>query len=304
MTKTVVILLSDKRSGSTLLQRILCQHLDIQHVQHTPHTYYETHHWLKAAVMLQQDARLFSGGTVYKGYGSRRNARTYMEACLRDNLPDFALPADDRRLVFEGWDALCKRYAAPIFFEKSPQHLAHWAALALMLEWIQSSQLNVKVIGLTRHPLAVLHSAAELFGTPPDARQYGWLEIQRNLLSFSELLPSGAYLGIRYEDLITDSPTTLESIGSHIGVSALPSMAEEIHQDSLQSWKQDSNFFVQLADPTIQMAQHFGYREFDLAPNATPELQATSLRQQRRARILTKLRDRVIKPVLLKRKVR
>ena len=64
MSRTVVILLSDKRSGSTMLQDELCKHSDIQHVAYSPPTYFETHHWLKAAVLLGMPAKTYYGHRV------------------------------------------------------------------------------------------------------------------------------------------------------------------------------------------------------------------------------------------------
>ena len=103
--KTVVILLSDKRSGSTMFQDALCAHPNIQTVDYSPHTYLETHHWLKAAVLLGQNPSLFSNGKTYKNYGSKKNARIYLEAELKGNLPNYIIPKDDKQLVFEGWVA-------------------------------------------------------------------------------------------------------------------------------------------------------------------------------------------------------
>jgi hypothetical protein len=61
---TVIILLSDKRSGSTMFQNEICKHPDIQTVIYSPHTYLETHHWLKGAVLL--------GKSDYSGYGLKK----------------------------------------------------------------------------------------------------------------------------------------------------------------------------------------------------------------------------------------
>ena len=99
--KTVVILLSDKRSGSTMFQDALCAHPKVQTVEYSPHTYLETHHWLKAAVLLSVHHSLFSNGITYKNYGSRKNARIYLENELKGNLPDYEIPKDDKQLVFE-----------------------------------------------------------------------------------------------------------------------------------------------------------------------------------------------------------
>ena len=138
--KTVVILLSDKRSGSTMFQDALCAHPKVQTVEYSPHTYLETHYWLKAAVLLGVNPLLFEKGKVYKNYGSKNNTRIYLEDLLTKNLPNYIIPKDNKQLVFEGWEALCERFARPVFFEKSPQFLAHWSALSLLLEWAQKTQ--------------------------------------------------------------------------------------------------------------------------------------------------------------------
>lgn len=93
---TVVILLSDKRSGSTIFQTEFTRHAAVTGLRYSSHTYLESHHWLKGAVMLQRPDRLFAGGRTYRNYGGRRNARTYMIDTILGNLPDFAPPAQTR----------------------------------------------------------------------------------------------------------------------------------------------------------------------------------------------------------------
>ena len=105
---TVVILLSDKRSGSTMLQDELCKHSGIRHVDYSPHTYFETHHWLKASVVLNRPDALYSGFRPYAGYGSRENARTYLIDTLKGNMPDYEPPENDEELISEG-GTLCAR---------------------------------------------------------------------------------------------------------------------------------------------------------------------------------------------------
>ena len=269
--RTVVILLSDKRSGSTMIQRELCKHPDIQTVAYSPHTYFETHHWLKGAVLLGRAPETFAGHKVYAGYGSRANARTYLIDCVKTNVPEFQVPEDDRRLVFAGWEALCEQFAQPVFFEKSPQHLAQWAALSLLLEWIQETSFHVRVIGLTRNPLSVQYSAYQLFHSQPAKRQFGWLEIQKNLLAFQYLLPDGAFFHVRYEDIIEQPDSTFAALCGFIGVPPWPGMGGTTHSASLTKWRDDAYFTLQL-DPSVkQMARHLGYSEAELDNPAKPE---------------------------------
>lgn len=304
MKKTVVVLLSDKRSGSTMFQRELCKHPTVQTVAYSPHTYLETHHWLKAAVMLGVAPELFSGGKVYRGYGSSKNARTYMEDCIHRNVPEFEIPVDDRDLVFEGWEALCDCFAEPVFFEKSPQFLAHWGCLELMLEWIERTDFRVKVIGLTRNPLSVLYSAQKLFYTKPEKRQHGWVEIHENLLRIQECLKPEQFMLCRYEDIVQQPVQAFSQISRFIGVSEQAFVGSGIHTGSVNKWESDVRFTIQLADSVRAMARQLNYTESELE---NPEKPVPSLffRFKRRAEGFLKLsiarfKDQLYVPILLR----
>lgn len=260
----VVILLSDKRSGSTMFQDELCKHSEIMTVDYSPHTYLETHHWLKAAVMLGFDPQLYSGGKVYSGYGSIWGAKEYMIDCIIKNVPDFVIPENDRDLIFEGWEAMCDQFAKPVFFEKSPQILAQWGALSLMLEWMEMTKHKVKVIGLIRNPMAVMYSAWELFHTEPERRQYGWLDIHKNLLAMKAILPEQSYYQVKYEDIIDKPVETFADICRFIGVGSDQNVGKKVHGSSLQKWLHDESFTLQLDDRVKQMAIILGYSEKDL----------------------------------------
>jgi hypothetical protein len=299
----VVLLLSDKRSGSTMLQEELCKHSAIAHVDYSPHTYFETHHWVKAAVILQRPDELFSSG---RRYGSRANAREYMVDTLVRNIPGYEPPADDERLVFEGWEALCRHFARPVFFEKSPQTLAEWAALSLLLDWIGRTDMEVRVIGLVRNPLAVQYSARELFATRAETRQYGWLAIQRNLLAFQSMLPAGTMRTVRYEDIIADPVEQLGALSDFIGVEREPAVGRSVHAQSREKWRSDENYTLQLDGAVRQIARHLGYPESELAnPNEpTPEKLAAmrpGLKQQVRT-WLSRWNHRLVRPGYLRLK--
>jgi hypothetical protein len=297
---TAVVLLSDKRSGSTMLQEELCRHPGVRHVDFSPHTYFETHHWLKAAVVLERPEHLFVGQKTYAGYGSRENARAYLVETLARNLPGYVPPADDRELVFGGWEALCRRFGTPVFFEKSPQILAQWAALSLLLEWIEATEATVRVICLVRNPLAVQYSAEQLFLTDPGIRQFAWLNAQRNLLAFRAMLPSHLHTLVRYEDLVARPRETLAGLQAFIGVEPHPDVGAEIHATSKEKWRQDPRFTLQL-DPSVrQLATHFGYASHELD---NPHVAAPARAPTRRARLrlwLNRHRDRAVRPAFLR----
>jgi len=301
--KTVVILLSDKRSGSTMFQRELCQHSQIQTVAYSPHTYLETHHWLKGAVLLGLAPETFAGRKVYAGYGSANSARIYLIDCIQRNVPDFQAPADDRSLVFDGWEALCEKFAQPVFFEKSPQLLAHWAALSLLLDWMQHTQFKVKVIGMTRNPLSVQYSALQLFHTPPEKRQYSWLEVQKNMLAFKNLILAEDFFHLKYEDIIENPKNTFAAIFEFIGVPDVPEIGSSVHKESLTKWRHDPFFNLQLDHSVKQMAIRLGYAETDLINPLKPQpLLAYRLQmgwQRAYGLAIARLKDRIFRPLML-----
>lgn len=304
MNRTVVILLSDKRSGSTMLQEELCKHPEIQHVAYSPHTYFETHHWLKAAVLLGMPAQTFHGHRVYPGYGSKKNARTYLIDCVKRNVPDFRVPTCDRELVFRGWNALCDTFAKPVFFEKSPQHLAQWAALSLMLEWIQRTDFRVRVIGLVRNPHAVFASASKLFLSDAQRRQFGWADMHRNLLAFRDMLPRESFHLVRYEGILANPAHCFQQILQFVGASEDPQVGEAVRRSSLEKWREDPQYCVQLHGTVRQIAAHFGYTDEELdnhgkTPPSPSQRLATACRRFA-ARQRSRLIDGVVKPLVLR----
>jgi hypothetical protein len=273
MQRTVTLLLSDKRSGSTLLERELCRHSGVQHVSYTPHAHNETHYWLKAACLLRVPESEFSGGSRPGRYGSRSAIRKSLKSFLVRNVPDFEPPSTDEALVFDGWSALCRRYAAPVFFEKSPQHLHHWAALQLILDWIESTDFRVRIIGLVRNPISVQYSAWKLFHADPQRRQLGWAQAYRNVLKFRNLLDDDLFRFVRYEDLVADPATGFRALCGFIGVDHEPAVGRGVHGDSLNRWRDDARFTLQLDQRVAALAAEFGYRPEELfnPPKPVPE---------------------------------
>lgn len=306
MRRKVVILLSDKRSGSTMLETELSKHPEIQHVAYSPHTFNETHHWLKGAVILGLDARTYSGGKVYPGYGGKSGARTYMIDLLTKNIPNYVPPRESDKLVFEGWEALCDQFAEPVFFEKSPQLLAHWGAISLMLEWMQRTEFEVYFVGLTRNPLAVMRSARNLFHTSPEQRQFGWLKIQRNLLAIEAIVGPSAFMRVSYEDIVAAPRETLSKIFDFIGIAPSPMVGSGV-KGSILAWKEDRSFTLELDPTVLRMAYHFGYCESDLSNSGKAKGSNRSWHLRVRGvivRVLAHIRDRFVTPWSLARRRR
>ena len=209
---------------------------------------------------------------MYRGYGSRSGARKYLVDCVKGNVPDFVVPPDDETLVFEGWNALCHRFARPVFFEKSPQYLPHWACLSLILRWMETSEFEVRFIGLVRNPMAVQCSAIKAFSTKAEARQFGWAQAYRNMLAFKEMAGEERFSMIRYEDLIEQPREVFGSVFEFVGLEPCEESGKNVHKDSLKKWQEDSWFSLQLQLGVVQIARHFGYKDEDLFNPPKPEM--------------------------------
>lgn len=306
MQPTVVLLLSDKRSGSTILQQELCKHAGVKQVDYSPHTYEETQHWLKGAALLDMPGRLYYGHKVYPTYKNKAVARTYLVDEIKSNLPDFNCDISDRDLVFQGWEALCRKYAQPVFFEKSPQHIAQWAALSLMLEWIKTTEFRVKVVGLVRNPLSVLYSAEELFLSNPEVRQFGWMDMYHNLIVFREMIPSDKFHLVRYEDLIAKPVGEFGKILEFIGMPENDQIGRTVHDKSANKWRDDPRFTVRLHESVKQTARYFGYTDDELDNPVKPERpwseKLANVIRHRRSRFNAIIKNQIIRPILLRLK--
>ncbi|WP_339136100.1 MAG: sulfotransferase [Candidatus Electrothrix sp. GW3-4] len=303
MKPLVVILLSDKRSGSTIFEKELCKHPKVNHVTYSSHTYFETHHWLKAACILNTPKQLFYGHKIYKGYGSRTGARQYLIDTIRGNVPDFAIPDNDESLVFEGWEALCRTLANPVFFEKSPQYPAQWAALDLILKWMQRTEFDVRLIGLVRNPMSVMYSAHKLFSTNPDERQFGWAQSYRNILAMRDIVGCERFHMLRYEDLITQPKQTFQKVCEYLGVEPCKEIGENVHAQSVALWRDDPTFTLQLHESVMRFAEHFGYGEEEMynPPKPGPATYERIIgTTQKTMKLMTaRLYSRLVKPIFL-----
>ncbi len=304
MKPLVAILLSDKRSGSTMFQNELCVHPAVKHVVYTPHTYFETHHWLKAACLLKMPRRLFYGHKMYAGYGSRMGVRQYMIDCIRGNVSDFIVPADDETLVFEGWESLCRQFATPVFFEKSPQYPHQWAALDLIMKWMERTEFDVRFIGLVRNPMAVMYSAYELFATDPFQRQFGWAHCYRNMLAMQAMVGNDRFRVVRYEDVISRPKQVFGDICDYIGIDRCEAVGANVHNRSQNKWNDDPVFTLQLHESIVRIAAHFGYDDADLYNPPKPGL-STSEKFFRGVKdtlrsVQTRVFNKVIHPFLLR----
>ena len=288
MAKSILIL-SNKSSGSSALQRLLAQAADLKCVEKTRHFQNESLYWTKAASVLNlpQIDMLDSEVPI-----AQAAARQDLLTLLQENVSGYEPPVDDDALVFDGWRQLCEQYQ-PIFLEKSPHHLLQSSALSLIVDCMKKleGQVDFLLIGLVRNPMDVLYSAFRRWKTSPEKLQYEWLTAYSNLRELAVELgdrnpnspfnhnPAGRLVTIRYEDL-ADSLAPLFPIFDFCET-APSSEAKRLNRNSLLKWQQDSLFGFTLAPEVIELAKAYGYTDSDLINKPSPlwPLYQSSLRK-------------------------
>lgn len=267
-----ILILSNKSSGSSAVQKLLAQAADLKCVEKTRHFQNESLYWTKAASILglPQIDMLDSEVPI-----SPPQAKADLIALLQENLPNYQVPADEQALIFDGWRQLCEQYQ-PIFLEKSPHHLLQMSALSLIVSCMEklAGQVDFLLIGLVRNPMDVMYSAFRRWKTPPEQLQYEWLTAYENLRKLAVELgdrnpnspfnpnPNGQLVTIRYEDL-ADSLAPLAPVFDFCETSPSPD-AQRLNRNSLLKWQQDSLFGFNLAPEVIELANAYGYSEADL----------------------------------------
>ena len=254
-----LLLLSDKSSGSTILEYELLKHSEIEHVKYTSHLDHETLYWLKAAVLLKKSKHLFFGG---KYPFPVSYAKTSILKFLKKNGVD-ATKIETISDITLGWSNI-SRSKNKIFFEKSPHHLNHKASTYLLADYANKNP-NLKVIGLVRDPRAVIYSTLDRWYANPYDRQYKWLCSYENLLLFENLISDKSQLiKIRYEDLIENPKKTLLKVVNHLNIEWQEGLGDSIHQKSKEKWKRN-NFHFHFSNEVIQLSKIYGYdlKKFD-----------------------------------------
>ena len=255
MKQTCIVLLSDKSSGSTILQKIITSHPQIKNIRSDLNNY-ESKYWEYATAILglEQPKMKYS----HEFPISRKKALQRIDKLLKQDAGlniDIRNFSDAKEYIFNGWEALCEKYS-PVFFEKSPHHLHYKEALNLMYEYIQKyPNTDFKFIGLVRNPIDTLYSMWKRWYAIPEQRQYEWLRAYNNLLDFKFKL--NEYLKIvKYEDLVKN-PEELRDLFNFIGVNYSPELETNLHNRSLNKWKNDKNFAFHLSQEVFELAKKF-----------------------------------------------
>jgi sulfotransferase family protein len=250
-----IILLSDKSSGSTILQKELLKHPDINAVNYTMHNEHETLFWLKAARILNyHKSEFFECRFPFKFSSSLNSVKGLIKK--NDLGTDFNI--ENKEDIFRIWESFIAKYC-PVFFEKSPHHLNHWASTSLIIDFALKHPDEVKIIGLVRNPLAVTYSTMKRWTSNPDWRLYKWAYTYRNLMQAEVLLPREGYRRVSYEDMISNPGKTFQDICDFIEVPYVPEIGSDIHTKSANKFANDENFTPIIQASVKLVAEYFGY---------------------------------------------
>jgi hypothetical protein len=259
MTNKCLILLSDKSTGSSAIQRELAKYTEVNTLQWSPHAQNESLFWIKAATLFGKPQSSMLYGNIGK---SASNARSGLRELLKINLGEEVNNLSDDALVFEGWHKLCQKFA-PIFFEKSPHHLHSWSSLELINECVSMyPDVDFKFIGLVRNPMDTIYSHWTRWKVDPELKQFEWHHVYSNLLKFKEIQKDRLYI-VRYEDLVSNGAAMAELL-IFVGLQIKPDYTPVLHKGSLAKWKKDSLFGLRLDRNVIDLAENFGYSEKEL----------------------------------------
>lgn len=254
------LILSDKSSGSSILQAEMLKHPAVRALDKTPHQEGETLYWNKAAALLGLPQEPIAHSRVLPMDAD--TARSALELLCTDNVADFVVPPADRDLVFGGWRALALAHR-PVFLEKSPHHLHYRSALGLIEEADdQTPDLSFRYIGLVRDPLDTLHSMWKRWRVPPEKSQHDWVRAYRNLLDLQSRV-SEKMLVIRYEDLVSDL-AGLQAVCRLVGLGWNEGMGADFKPESIGAARRDHRFGFRPSAEVVALAAELGY------PNSDP----------------------------------
>jgi hypothetical protein len=258
-----VLILSDKSSGSTILQSELAKHPQVNLSAWTTHKENETLYWCKAAALLGMPQVGMLDSTVLPMTAPQ--ARIELTEFLEMNLPGWSVPASDDRMVFEGWARLCERYG-PVFLEKSPHHLHSPSALSLIQQApsAASQKIDIRMVGLIRNPIDTLYSMWQRWRIRPELRQHEWFAAYENLRSLTQQ-PGSRITVVRYEDLVGDA-STIGEVCDFLGLDRNQDVGSGIRSSAVSQWHSDRKFGFQPAQRVVDLAVSFGYDRADLSP--------------------------------------
>jgi len=261
------MILSDKSSGSSILQAVLADYPQIN-VLEPGNFHCESRYWMYAAAILdsvRQPPMQYS----HEFPARKKWALKRLNLIMEKGKTGRVFHKNSEKSEFHaGWLELCRSHA-PVFLEKSPHHLHSRAALELILEFrLKYSQVQTRFIGLIRNPMDTLYSMYRRWYAIPENRQFEWLRAYRNL-EWMKAQVGKDLLTVRYEDLI-GNPATLGKICTFCGIE-YPRGSDCFSPEPVHRWKKDPWWGFEPAQKIKRFAGRY-YNLCDLVPASSLKL--------------------------------
>lgn len=250
-----VFILSSKSSGSTALQNYLKKNFGYKTVKYTQHQEEETLYWTKVASILNlPQEKLYRSVVPIK---AERAVKELNDFFLKNDMPNLQCDLNTTEEEFQNFFFQIIQNSGNKFVEKSPHHLYNQSNLQLLLNFKKEykEKVDIRILGLVRHPQAVIYSAWRRWKYFPEKFQNEWLNSYRKLLEWRDRL---GIIIIRYEDLVTDEV----NLSTVLGEDEKPESNYRFRTSSLNKWIEDPSFGFSVSKEVQVLAEKFGYQNF------------------------------------------
>jgi amino acid adenylation domain-containing protein len=276
-----IVLLGHPRSGTTLTRRLLNGH---SRIASPPET-----HLLSACGRFLESGKTITGLDI--GVLSGLNFAGINDDIVLGKLREFAFSFLDDFVVREGKHRWAEKTAFDAFHINNIERFVGNHAL---------------FVGIVRHPLDValscikfcdsmgfypkdMHKYIVDYPHPIEAFVHSWLDVSKDLISLSERHPDDCKI-YRYEDLVSDTESTLFELLNFVGESFEEQIlergfsaekkvgfgdhksyqAKQVHSDSVGKWNSIPEYQIQKLAPLINpMLERLGYPAIELKEGIT-----------------------------------
>lgn len=232
----LAFLISLPRSGSTLLQRNLAAHPNIQT---------SAEPWLLLPLLEWR-----------KDLGQRAlYNHSVMRAAINEFMDEERLQRF-REMLRTSLPWIYDASGAPLFLDKTPRY-------SLILDELQATFEESKFIVLTRNPVSIINSMVDAWGDNGRnwvAPKY-WIDLDQGLLNIVRFLQSrkANILKVRYEDYVSDPEALRTNIFRFLGVSQAVDLSEKKgHASTMGSMGDDIGLkkYKSISTESVNSSQH------------------------------------------------
>jgi hypothetical protein len=249
-----IIILSSKSSGSTALQNYLKKNFSYKTIPYTIHQEEETLYWTKVGSILQLPQKHMYRSVVPI---SREMAVDQLNIFFeKNNLIGVTCDLNTTEREFQEYYYRLISSIGNKIIEKSPHHLFNESNLNLMQNFIVNYQdkIDFQILGLIRHPHAVIFSAWNRWKYIPSKFEEEWYCSYKNLLDFQKSLNIKF---IEYEKLVNGEIDVEKVIGE-----VKDANDYEFRKSSVTKWK-NKIYGHKLNSNTIFLSEKFNYSDFE-----------------------------------------